>query len=131
MTLFMPLNPRMLSTEDANRLSEKLAFALDLMMGAYERRIRSDCKTPEQLEARPWECAEWRNAQDAIRAYRVREIPMNENPLALAILKFAPDLAIELKMRWEAAQKDGDEALNRFLAFLRGGSPEGKSDVAG
>lgn len=120
MSLFYPLDPKMLSTEDANRLSEKLVVALDLMMGAYERRIRSDCQTREQLDAKPWECAEWHNAEGAVRAYRRREVPMSENPLATAILKFAPDLALQLKERWEAAQKNGDQALNEFLAFLRG-----------
>ena len=29
------------------------------LMQAYERRIRSDCTTPEQLAAKPWECAEY------------------------------------------------------------------------
>jgi hypothetical protein len=120
MSLFKPLDPKMFDIDDANRLSEKLVVALDLMMGAYERRIRSDCQTQEQLAARPWECVEWRNAEGAIQAYRRREIPMREDPLALAILKFAPDLAIQLKERWEAAQKNGDQALNEFLAFLRG-----------
>ena len=117
----------MLSQEDANRLSEKLVVALDLMMGAYERRIRSDCKTHEELAREPWRCGEWENGAAAVRAYLRREIPMSENPLATAILKFAPDLALQLKDRWEAAQKDGDQALNEFLAFLRGSSPESEN----
>jgi hypothetical protein len=120
MSLFYPLSEPMLDQHDANLLSLKLVTALDLMMGAYERRIRSDCTTQEQLDAKPWECAEYNNAAAAVQAYRRREIPMSENPLATAIVKFAPDLALQLKERWEAAQKNGDQALNEFLAFLRG-----------
>jgi len=39
--------------------------------------------------------------------------------LAQAVLTFAPDLAEELKTRWEAAKSENDEALNRFLEVLR------------
>lgn len=120
MSLFKPLDPKLFTVEDANKLSEKLVFALELMVGAYERRVRSECNGLVEIAAKPWECAEWRAAQNAIRAYRQREIPMSENPLATAIIKFAPDLALQLKERWEAAQRNGDQALNEFLAFLRG-----------
>ena len=123
MSIFYPLNEGALDKEDANRLSQKLVTALDLLMGAYERRVRSACQTQQELDARPWECAEWRAAEGAIQSYRRREVPMSDNPLATAILKFAPDLALQLKDRWEAAQRNGDQALNEFLAFLRGGPP--------
>lgn len=39
--------------------------------------------------------------------------------LAEAVLKFAPDLANELKRRWEQAKSESDERLNAFLALLR------------
>lgn len=39
--------------------------ALVGMMEAYERRVRSEC-TPEQLDAKPWECMEYVAAQQAL-----------------------------------------------------------------
>lgn len=50
--------------------SEKIAAlraALKGMMAAYERRIRSDCKTPEDLEKEPWRCAEYIAAAEALK----------------------------------------------------------------
>jgi len=37
---------------------ERGSYCLVQMMDVYERRVRSDCTT-EQLEKRPWECAEY------------------------------------------------------------------------
>lgn len=45
---------------------KRLSEALRQMMLAYERRIRSDCSTPEQLAAKPWECGEFIYAQRAL-----------------------------------------------------------------
>jgi hypothetical protein len=38
---------------------ERGCYVLMEMMKAYERRIRSDCTTQEQLDAKPWECSEY------------------------------------------------------------------------
>jgi hypothetical protein len=47
---------------DAERQRDRARYCLMEMMQAYERRIRSDCTTPEQLAAKPWECAEYVSA---------------------------------------------------------------------
>jgi hypothetical protein len=44
---------------DCERQRDRGMFCLMEMMQAYERRIRSACTTPEQLAAKPWECAEY------------------------------------------------------------------------
>jgi len=49
------------------RRLERTAYCLMRMMQAYERRVRSDCKTPEELEKRPWECAEYIEAANLLR----------------------------------------------------------------
>lgn len=38
---------------------ERGAYVLAQMMQAYERRIRSECTSQEQIDKRPWECAEY------------------------------------------------------------------------
>ena len=53
--------------ELANIVYERGAHTLMEMMKAYERRVRSDCKTQAELDARPWECAEYRAAADYLR----------------------------------------------------------------
>ena len=40
--------------------------ALREMRSAYERRIRSDCHTAEQLALKPWECTEYLGATKAL-----------------------------------------------------------------
>lgn len=45
--------------------------ALANLMAAYERRVRSDCKTDPDLEARPWRCAEFVQAEEALCAQPV------------------------------------------------------------
>lgn len=40
--------------------------ALRDLMAAYERRVRSDCKTPEDLAKEPWRCAEYIAAEKAL-----------------------------------------------------------------
>lgn len=47
---------------DLAKVIERGGYCLTQMMNAYERRIRSDC-TPEQIEKRPWECAEYVEAR--------------------------------------------------------------------
>ena len=59
------------------------------LMQAYERRIRSDCTTPEQLAAKPWECAEY------IRGARY------------------------LKAVWKDGRAQPFAALDEFLGYLR------------
>ncbi len=41
--------------------------ALNNLLDAYERRIRSEC-TPEQLEKKPWECMEYIEARRVLEA---------------------------------------------------------------
>lgn len=53
--------------ERANRVYGRGAHTLMALMQAYERRVRSDCTTPEQIAAKPWECAEYRAAADFLR----------------------------------------------------------------
>ena len=38
---------------------KQLSEALRRALLCYERRIRSDCSTPEQLAAKPWECDDY------------------------------------------------------------------------
>jgi hypothetical protein len=64
---------------------ERGCYALMEIMKAYERRIRSDCTTQEQLDKRPWECAEYIAASDYLKkvwppysATRVAEPPSSE-----------------------------------------------------
>lgn len=45
---------------------ERGCFVIMELMQAYERRVRSDC-TPEQIEKRPWECAEYLKAAEYLR----------------------------------------------------------------
>lgn len=40
--------------------------ALRSLMGAYERRVRSACASSADLDARPWRCAEYVQAEDAL-----------------------------------------------------------------
>ena len=44
-----------------------LRVRLQAMMDAYERRVRSDCKTPAEIAAKPWECREYLAAEQAMR----------------------------------------------------------------
>lgn len=46
---------------------ERGCFVLMEMMKAYERRIRTDCRNQEELEKRPWECAEYLAAASYLR----------------------------------------------------------------
>ena len=46
---------------------ERGAYCLMEMMKAYERRIRTDCTTQEQLDKRPWECSEYLVAAKFLR----------------------------------------------------------------
>lgn len=45
-----------------------LRVRLQAMMDAYERRVRSDCRSPADLAAKPWECREYLAAEEALRA---------------------------------------------------------------
>ena len=45
----------------------KLKNALRGMMIAYERRIRSECKSAEDLAKEPWRCAEYVAAEQALK----------------------------------------------------------------
>lgn len=47
---------------------ERGCHVLMEMMKAYERRVRTDCRTPEDLAKRPWECAEYVAAANYLRA---------------------------------------------------------------
>ena len=51
----------------ANTVYERGAYILMEMMKAYERRIRSDCKSQADIDAKPWECAEYMAAADFLR----------------------------------------------------------------
>jgi len=61
------VNALVLEVERLEAQGEKQEKALIGLMAAYERRIRSDCTTPEALAAKPWECAEYCAARDALR----------------------------------------------------------------
>lgn len=45
---------------------ERLEGALREMMAAYERRVRSSCSTPAELDARPWRCLEYVAAESLL-----------------------------------------------------------------
>ena len=53
--------------ERANRVYGRGAHTLMELMKAYERRVRSDCTSQADIDARPWECAEYRAAADYLR----------------------------------------------------------------
>ena len=56
--------------EMAERLllqSERGNYCLAQLMQAYERRIRTDCKSQEEIDKRPWECAEYVDAAQFLR----------------------------------------------------------------
>jgi len=52
--------------------AKPMYIALRDLMTAYERIVRSNCTTPEQLEAKPWRCAEYVQAEDSIREWWLR-----------------------------------------------------------
>jgi hypothetical protein len=54
------------SLDESNRHFDRGCFVIMELMQAYERRVRSDC-TPEQIEKRPWECAEYLKAAEYLR----------------------------------------------------------------
>jgi hypothetical protein len=57
-----PGEPGGVPIEVAGKLTvaiERGAYVLAQMMQAYERRIRSECTSQEQIDKRPWECAEY------------------------------------------------------------------------
>ena len=54
------------SPDESNRHFDRGCFVIMELMQAYERRVRSDC-TPEQIEKRPWECAEYLKAAEYLR----------------------------------------------------------------
>lgn len=71
----LPEGIRKLAARSAPEPSEQHQQALDRacyvimeLMQAYERRIRSDCATPEQLASKPWECAEYIKAERFLKA---------------------------------------------------------------
>lgn len=45
---------------------DQLAQALREMMAAFERRVRSDCKTEDELAAAPWRCLEYVAAEQLL-----------------------------------------------------------------
>lgn len=55
-----------LRDHDAAVLFERAAYHLSRIMLAYERRVRTGL-TPEQIEKRPWECAEYVAAATFLR----------------------------------------------------------------
>jgi outer membrane protein TolC len=50
--------------ERLEQLEDQKEKALQDLMAAYERLVRSGC-TPEQIEKKPWECWEFLQAQKA------------------------------------------------------------------
>lgn len=64
----------------ARALFERGCYNLMLMMQAYERRVRSDCTTPEQISARPWECAEYVEASRYLRKVWPIDAALKEPP---------------------------------------------------
>jgi len=60
---------------------ERGGFCLAEMMQAYERRIRSDCKSPDELGKRPWECAEYIAASSYLRTmFQIRDAAIAASP---------------------------------------------------
>ena len=53
---------------NVNPASDRGCYVIMELMQAYERRVRSDCTTQEQIDKRPWECAEYIKAADYLRA---------------------------------------------------------------
>ena len=63
---------------------ERGAYVLMEMMQAYERRVRSDCRTPEELAKRPWECREYLAADEFLRATWPAASPTVEQLIAIS-----------------------------------------------
>lgn len=55
------------SPDESNRHFERGCHVIMELMQAYERRVRSDCTTQEQIDKRPWECAEYIKAAEYLR----------------------------------------------------------------
>jgi hypothetical protein len=45
-----------------------LRVRLQAMMDAYERRVRTDCRSPAELAGQPWRCREYIAGEEALRA---------------------------------------------------------------
>lgn len=43
-----------------------LRVRLQAMMDAYERRVRTDCRSPAELAGQPWRCREYIAAEEAL-----------------------------------------------------------------
>lgn len=56
------------ASEQHQQALDRACYVIMELMQAYERRIRSDCTTPEQLAANPWECAEYIKAERFLKA---------------------------------------------------------------
>lgn len=63
----LPEQPAGTAAEGGDARYERTAHALMEMMRAYERRIRSDCRTQEEIDKRPWECREYLYAADVLK----------------------------------------------------------------
>lgn len=57
----------MTTEEKLAKVIERQSFVLMELMQAYERRVRSDCRTQEEIDKRPWECSEYRAAADLLK----------------------------------------------------------------
>ena len=55
-------------------------YLLMEMMKAYERRVRSDCKSQEEIDKRPWECAEYLIAAEFLMRTLPEESLSGGNP---------------------------------------------------
>jgi hypothetical protein len=101
--------------ERANRVYGRGAHTLMELMKAYERRVRSDCTSQADIDARPWECAEYRAAADYLRKTWPRAADELDRLNAQAL-----DLCAEI-----SGLRRENESMRHDLGVLRGHHHEG------
>lgn len=72
------------SPDESHRHFERGCHIIMELMQAYERRVRSDCTTQEQIDKRPWECAEYIKAAEYLRKVWPPHEPQGWQPIETA-----------------------------------------------
>lgn len=104
------------ASEQHQQALDRACYVIMELMQAYERRIRSDCTTPEQLAANPWECAEYIKAERFLKAIWKdgRAQPFAALDEFLGYLRTAPEPSVKLPpnvTRYKVVQDKGEYCL--------------------
>lgn len=92
--------------------------ALKSLMQAYERRVRSSCESIEDIEKKPWRCAEYVQAEDALRT---KPVPVVEIEVEATRHAPQPSDPADGEIRTEA---DFHAALDRLKELSYGLKPQ-------